>query len=144
MITKESNYDIYRFDNGPVTSWFCSQVRNTFKRFNYRSWIFVSRYRIPKQKKKSWWYQNNVKMTSKWLLKIIFRSITTHFDVIVTCCSAWVCDAPSYFSHFKCTLLINYKIQLYSEEDCVFLLHNSLPTSGTTKDQYNLRYVWRW
>lgn len=62
--------DIYRFDNRPVTSWFCSQLRNAFKRFNYRSWIFASKYKIPNQKKKLWKHQNDVKMTPKWSLKI--------------------------------------------------------------------------
>lgn len=44
---------------------------------------------------------NDVKMTSKWLLKVTFIS-HDHFDVIVTCCSTWaIVSTKAYKNAFQ-------------------------------------------
>ena len=69
-------------------------LRETNIFYNYvnirrNSFLFQQKHdrSFPKQNK-SLWYQNKIKMTPKWLLKVIFQSFPIHFDVIVICCSA--------------------------------------------------------
>jgi len=66
------------------------RLRETNIFYNYvnirrNSFLFQQKHdRSFSKQNKSLWYQNDVKMTSKWLLKVILQSFPIHFNIILS------------------------------------------------------------